>query len=107
MVSAPKGTLIIILTELNLFSEGVPTGKGNAGTLGIVQIDEDPAWFAPKTGRISLEFEGKLHYALITTPSSIASKHCGLSRSLKARGTFSRHLPNGLKARSPVVFPRP
>jgi len=37
------------LIELSLVSKGVPTGRGDSGVLGLNLIDDDIAWYDPKT----------------------------------------------------------
>lgn len=62
----PKGELIWSLIRLNLVAKGVPTEKGDSGTIGLVLADYDhKATYDPRTGRLTAEFRATLHYELI------------------------------------------
>ena len=66
VVPGNKEGLTLILESLNLVSEGVTTGQGDSGVIGINIPDrEGKVSYDSKTGAFSSEFKATLHYDLI------------------------------------------
>lgn len=65
-VSEKDGSLSFLLKRLNLLSPGVPTMKGESGTIGLNLKGEDSTVkYDPQTGRLNGELKTALHYELI------------------------------------------